>query len=165
MSETISILCVDDEPDVLDVVVRELASLEDTFPLETAGSAAEARECLDRLRRDGTGLGVIVCDHIMPGENGVDLLVAMAGDEQWRITRKVLLTGQAGLEATVRAINRAELAHYIAKPWENRELLHVVRRQLGLYIAARGLDPLPYLRHLEPGQAAALLRHMSDADR
>lgn len=165
MNETISILCVDDEPDVLDVALRELAPLEDTFPLETAESAGEARERLEELYRQGTAVGVIVCDHIMPGGNGVDLLVTMTRDDRWRATRKVLLTGQAGLDATVLAINEADLAHYVAKPWENEELLHVVRRQLGLYIASRDLDPLPYLRHLEPEQAADLLRHAGDSDR
>ena len=165
MNETIGILCVDDEPDVLEVVVRELAPLEDTFPLETAGSAAEARECLDRLHREGIHVGVIVCDHIMPGENGVDLLVAMQNEERWRPTRKVLLTGQAGLEATVKAVNQAGLAHYIAKPWESQELLQVVRQQLGNYIAERGLNPLPWLQYLDPEQAAALLSDLGDADR
>ncbi len=165
MSETIAILCVDDEPDVLDVAVRELAPLEEIFPVETAENAAEARECLERLHRDRIGLGVIFCDHIMPGETGVDLLVAMTGEERWRPTRKVLLTGQAGLEATVKAVNRAELAHYVAKPWDRDELLTVARRQLALYIAARRLDPLPYLQHLDPNHAASLLREYRETDR
>ncbi len=165
MSQTIAILCVDDEPDVLDVAVRELAPLEDVFPIETAGSAAEARESLARMEQDGVGLGVIFCDHIMPGENGVDLLVAMTGDGRWQPTRKVLLTGQAGLEATVKAVNQAELAHYVAKPWKLDELVNTARRQLALYIATRRLDPLPYLRHLDPEHAASLLREYNEADR
>ena len=165
MNQTITILCVDDEPDVLDVAVRELAPLEDIFPIETAADAGEARECMERLLHDGVGLGVIFCDHIMPGETGVDLLVSMTADERWRPTRKVLLTGQAGLEATVKAVNQAELAHYVAKPWDRDELLHVARRQLTLYIAARRLDPLPYLQHLDAEQAASLLRDYHEADR
>jgi DNA-binding NtrC family response regulator len=165
MSQTIAILCVDDEPDVLDVAVRELAPLEDVFPVETAGNAQEARECLARLARDGVGLGVIFCDHIMPGETGVDLLVAMTRDQHWQPTRKVLLTGQAGLEATVKAVNQADLAHYIAKPWDPDELLNTAREQLALYIAARRLDPLPYLQHLGSEHAASLLREYREADR
>lgn len=165
MTETITILCVDDEPDVLDVAVRELAPLEDIFPIETAANAAEARECMERLHRDGSGLGVIFCDHIMPGEAGVDLLVYMAGHERWKSTRKVLLTGQAGLDATVKAVNQAELAHYVAKPWDKDELLHVARRQLTLYIADRRIDPLPYLQHLDPEHVASLLRDYRAADR
>ncbi len=165
MSQTIAILCVDDEPDVLEVAVRELAPLEDVFPVETAANAAEARECMERLDRDRTALGVIFCDHIMPGETGVDLLVAMTHDERRRQTRKVLLTGQAGLDATVKAVNQADLAHYVAKPWEKDELLQVARRQMGLYIAACGLDPLPYLQYLGPEHAATLLRDYREADR
>lgn len=170
MRETISILCVDDEPDVLDVAVRELSVLEDVFPIETAGNAAEARDLLDQMDRDGIVVGVIFCDHIMPGESGVDLLVAMNGDPKWRLVRKVLLTGQAGLEATVRAVNQAGLAHYIAKPWDQDELLTVARRQLGICIGERGIDPLPYLEyldleHLDPDQVAGLLRKLSGSDR
>lgn len=165
MSRTIAILCVDDEPDVLEVAVRELAPLEDLFPIETAENAAEARSCMARLEQEGVMLGVIFCDHIMPGESGVDLLVAMTDDERRQPTRKVLLTGQAGLEATVKAVNQAELAHYVAKPWEPDELLNTAQRQLALYIAAQRLDPLPYLQSLGPEYAADLLREYGEADR
>lgn len=164
MNQKIYILCVEDEADVLDVVVRELSVLEDVFPIETAGSAAEAREALARIRADGDRLGLIFCDHMMPGENGVELLVSMQKDEDLRATRKVLLTGQAGLDATVKAVNQAGLSHYIAKPWDQDELVRVAREQLSRYVAAQKMNPLPYLKHLVMDIVGDTLRANSASD-
>lgn len=164
MSQKLCILCVEDEPDVLDVVVRELSVLEDVFPIETAGSAEEAREALAGIEAEGNALGLVFCDHMMPGENGVDLLVWMQAQPQWRPSRKVLLTGQAGLEATVKAVNEAGLSHYIAKPWDRDELVQVAREQLSYYVADRKLNPLPYLRHLVMDLVGDTLRASSTSD-
>ena len=51
MKPNLVILCVDDEPPVLDAVVRDLAPFENAFVLETAGSAAEARAIVADLPR------------------------------------------------------------------------------------------------------------------
>lgn len=161
----IFILCVDDEPDVLEVVIRDLEGIEDVFPLETAGSAAEARELIQRLQDGGDLLGVILCDHVMPGENGVDLLVAMEGDAFTSATRRVLLTGQAGLDATVRAVNHASLAHFIAKPWDSAELRGVVRQQMTQFILNQGIDYQPYLRALDPMLIGKALHEGLGSDR
>ncbi len=165
MSEKIHILCVEDEPDVLDVIVRELSVLEDVFPVESAASSDEAREVLADIEAEGGSVGVIFCDHIMPGENGVEFLVSLRKTEQYRDTRKVLLTGQAGLDATVKAVNEAGLAHYIAKPWDADELVLVAREQLSRYVAARKLNPLPYLKHLVMDLVGDTLRDSLKSDR
>ncbi len=164
MQQKLYMLCVEDEADVLDVVVRELSVLEDVFPIETAGSADEAREALKRIEADGDALGLIFCDHMMPGENGVELLVWMQSQPQWKPSRKVLLTGQAGLDATVKAVNEAGLSHYIAKPWDQDELVRVAREQLSRYVAERKLNPLPYLKHLVMDIVGDTLRASSASD-
>jgi CheY-like chemotaxis protein len=161
----IVILCVEDEADVLDAVVRELEGLENTFPVEAAADAAEARALLEEIDQRGDSVGLIFCDHIMPGETGVDLLVALQGDDRWRETRKVLLTGQAGLEATVKAVNEAELSHYIAKPWDVEELATVARRELTEYVKARDLNPMPYLKELDAAALGDQLRRHAGGDR
>ncbi len=51
----------------------------------------------------------------------MDFLVELNGDPATRPIRKVLITGQAGLEDTIRAVNEADLDHYIAKPWTRRQ--------------------------------------------
>jgi len=161
----IVIVCVEDEPDVLDAVIREVEPLEDLFVVEAAENSAEARQLLETIRSRGDEIGVIFCDHIMPGETGVDFLISLQQEEHWRSTRKVLLTGQAGLDATVKAVNQAELAHYIAKPWEANEVLEVARRELAFYLKARDINPLPYLRHLEVSLIEDLMRKHLSADR
>jgi len=161
----IAVVCVEDEPDVLDAIVRELEPLENLFPVETAGSAAEAGKLLESLHDAGTEVGLLFCDHIMPGVTGVDFMVSLQEGDQWNKTRKVLLTGQAGLEATVKAVNEAELSHYIAKPWENREVLQVAKDQLTHYIRERDLNPMPYLQHLNPELLGDHLRKHASADR
>ena len=154
----ITLLCVDDEPEVLEAVERDLSPLEDCFPLELAASAQEAEKLIEAITRRGDYLGVIFCDHVMPGKKGVDLLIELAGHEATRHTRKILLTGQAGLEATVEAVNRAQLNHYIAKPWQPDALRAVARRELTEFIISRKIDPLPYLRFLDPLRLNEALR-------
>ena len=60
-----------------------------------------------------------------------------------------LLTGQAGLEAMVRAVNFAKLDYYIGKPWSQDELVAVVRNLLGEYIREYAPDPDAYRAFLE----------------
>ncbi len=145
----IYILVVDDEASVLELVLRDIAEIEDFFPIETAASAAEARAVTQRLLDSGAAVGLILCDHIMPGDNGVQLLIEMHANERLRATRKVLLTGQAGLDATVSAVNRAGLAHYVRKPWKADELVRVVREQLTRYIIDAGRTPDRFLKVLD----------------
>ena len=161
----LAIVCVEDEPDVLDAVVRELEPLEDVFPVEAAADAEEARGLLHAIAERGDEVGVIFCDHIMPGETGVELLVSLREDKRWRDTRKVLLTGQAGLDATVKAVNEADLSHYVAKPWDHEELVNVAKREMSHYVVARDLDPMPYLKGLDVEALGDHLRRHAAGDR
>ena len=77
----------------------------------------------------------------MPGDTGVEFLVELYRDPYTATCRKVLLTGQAGLEAMVRAVNFAKLDYYIGKPWNQDELVAVVRKLLGEYIRDHAPDP------------------------
>jgi CheY-like chemotaxis protein len=136
MPKRIYILCIEDEPEVLDAVVKDLSEFEDQFPIETARSVAEARAAVARIQESRDALGLALCDHIMPGDNGVEFLIELYRDPHTATTRKVLLTGQAGLEATVRAVNFAKLDFYIGKPWTKEELVEAVRTQLKAYVIA-----------------------------
>lgn len=143
------ILLVDDEPEILEVAARDLQALEDVFPIETASRAAEARDLIDELQRRGDRVGVIFCDHVMPGGNGVDLLIELEENDSTRDIRKVLLTGQAGLDATIRAVNESRLDHYVAKPWKEGELEQIARTQMTEYFINTGEDFTPFLSSLD----------------
>ena len=140
MPKRMYILCVEDEPEVLDAIVKDLAEFEDLFPVETARSVSEARTVVARIQEARDALALVLCDHIMPGENGVEFLIELYRDPYTATTRKILLTGQAGLDATVRAVNFANLDFYIGKPWSKDELCAGVKHQMKAYILAHGRE-------------------------
>lgn len=145
----IYILCVEDEPEVLEALERNIAELEDSFPVMTAESSSDARKVIEQIQNEGNELGLILCDHIMPGQNGVDLLIELDKKSEFSKTRKVLVTGQAGLDATVKAVNEGRLNHYIAKPWDAQDLLQVVKDQLTEFVIKTNTNPMPYMAVLD----------------
>jgi len=158
MSKKIYILVVEDEPEVLDAIVRDISDFEDFFPIEMADTAEEAREIVQDILEKDDGIGLILCDHVLPGDNGVELLVELQHKEETNSTRKVLITGQAGLQETVRAVNEADLKHYIAKPWNKDELVDIVKELLTDYVLDHVDDVLPYMKVLDGGRIAEAIR-------
>jgi len=158
MDKKIYILVVEDEVEVLDAIVRDIEIFEDKFPIEMAQTAEEARQIIADTIEKEDQFGLFLCDHVLPEENGVDLLIDLHKKEQTQKTKKVLITGQAGLHATVNAVNRAELNHYIAKPWDKDELQKVVRHQLTDYVLENCEDPLPFMQLLESERIAEFIR-------
>lgn len=111
------ILCVDDEPSALAVLQEQL---EEAFGADcdvaVAQSGEEALAVLDTLDPEQEVLAVVIVDQIMPGMTGTELLEVISGRAPDAM--KILLTGQAGLDAVVHAINTFGLHQYIAKPWD-----------------------------------------------
>jgi diguanylate cyclase (GGDEF)-like protein len=127
-----TILCVDDEVGVLNALQQQLTSrFGAECDIALAQSADDALELMDELERDGESVAVVIADQIMPGMKGVDFLEVV--HRRSPETTKILLTGQAGLEAVVAAINRAELNQYIPKPWDEANLRLAVENLLRSY--------------------------------
>lgn len=147
--EKINIICVDDQQEVLDSVMRDLRPLGDLIRLEEASSAAECLDLVEQIDEDGEHIAVIISDQVMPGEQGTDLLRKVTTDGRFSKTRKVLLTGQATHADTINAINEGGIDNYIEKPWQPEQLLHVVKRLLTLYILESGIDYRPYMSILD----------------
>lgn len=145
----IYIICVEDEHQVLDVLVKDLEDFEEVFPIELASSADEARELIEEIKNSDGKIGLALCDHIMPGDHGIDLMIEMQKQEFTKKTRKVLITGQAGLEDTINAVNKAGLNHYIAKPWDKQDLIDVVKRELTTYVIQNERNLLPFMAVLD----------------
>ncbi len=148
MSELV-VLVVEDEPEVRDAIIRDLDTYGDTIRLVEAESFEDALVAIREIESEGDFLGLVLADHRLPGRTGVDLLVTLNDDPTSRRIRKVLITGQAGQEDTIRAINDAALNRYIAKPWDAGKLRHVVTEQLTDFVIEAGLDPLPFVRDLD----------------
>ncbi|MCE0558824.1 MULTISPECIES: response regulator [unclassified Motilimonas] len=138
--ETINIICVDDQREVLSAVVRDLAPLADHFNIEECESAAECEELMDELDADGEHVALVISDHVMPLKTGVQLLTEIADDPRFREVKKILLTGLATHADTIKAVNQAHIDHYLEKAWDGEELLHISKQLLTEYIVSQGLD-------------------------
>jgi len=143
------ILIVDDEREVLDSVYQDLSVLSGKFDLELAENAAEAAEVIQEMKNQGKTLSLILCDHVMPGMKGVDFLVSLQKQDDTRPAKKILITGQAGLQATILAVNEAGLDYYVAKPWKADELLKVVVKQLTDFVLQHEENPANYVSVLD----------------
>jgi len=118
---TAHIVCVDDEQAVLDQISAQLTRrFGSTHRVECAESAEEALQLIDEIFAAGDEVELVICDQVMPGMKGDRFL------ERLYQTRphvmKILLTGQAGLDSAIYAINNAGLHSYIEKPWEVEDL-------------------------------------------
>ena len=148
MSELV-ILVVEDEPDVRVAIVRDLEPLTPGVRIDEADTVDDARVALGEASDAGDHVGLILADHRLPGDSGVDLLVAVNEDPELEHVRTVLITGQAGHQDTIRAINEAGLDWYFAKPWDPDELVAVATRELTDYVIDAGLDPLRFVSTLD----------------
>lgn len=134
-------LCVDDEQAVLNQLAAQLEEHFQYFcEFEYAESAEEGLALYQELKESGYTIWLVVSDQIMPGMPGDEFLAAL--HEQDRHVMKVLLTGQAGLEATIKAINHAGLHYYIEKPWSKYDLILILdrlRTQYEITVAQRAM--------------------------
>jgi two-component system, OmpR family, phosphate regulon response regulator PhoB len=145
----IAILCLEDEPDVRNALIRDLHIFQQAFRVEPASDVPDALEVLHQIKEDGDRLGLVLADHRLPGKSGVDFLIELVAMPSHRDARKVLVTGQADQEDTIRAINEAGLDHYIQKPWDTAKLVAVVRDELTDFVLGHDIDPMPYLSVLD----------------
>lgn len=118
-----AVLVVGDEPRAVEAMERVLKF---QFQVFTATSAAEAEEI---LRYEF--IQVIVCDHRMPDETGVDFLGRIR--EQWPDVIRILISAYSDMEDTIRSINKAGIYQYISKPWEPDQLILTVRNAVELF--------------------------------
>ncbi len=114
------LLVVDDDPQVLAAVRRDLRSkYRDNYSVLSATSGAEALDAVRQLKSRGSSLAMLISDQRMPGMLGVELLAHCR--EIYPIARRVLLTAYSEIDAAVRAINEAHLDYYLSKPWDPPE--------------------------------------------
>jgi two-component system chemotaxis response regulator CheY len=163
MSQII-ILVVEDEAEVREAIVRDLQAFEPVFGVETADNVNDARDVVAECRERGDPIGLVLCDHLMPGENGTDFLIELNRDPETEPARKVLITGQAGLPDTIKAINEADLDHYIAKPWTAEQLQSVVKEELTEFVLQGSENLLPYVPVLDGPRLLEAISHRQ-ADR
>jgi DNA-binding NtrC family response regulator len=115
---THSILLVDDEPFVLSALERAL--LEEPYEIITASSGEEG---LERLRQ--ARVKVIISDERMPGMGGAEFLAEVK--DLYPTVVRIMLTGHASVESTMKAVNSGEIYRFFTKPWDDTELILALR--------------------------------------
>ncbi len=114
------ILAVDDDPEVLQAVARDLRrEYGDRFRILRADSGATALEALQQVKLRNEPVAQFVVDQRMPQMSGVEFLEQAI--DLFPDAKRVLLTAYADTEAAIRAINTAKLDYYLLKPWDPPE--------------------------------------------
>ena len=114
------ILAVDDDPQVLAAVRRDLRShYGSTYQVMSASSGAEALAAVHELKSRSKTIAAFVVDQRMPEMSGTEFL--MAADQIFPQAKRLLLTAYADTEAAIQAINDVGLDHYLLKPWSPPE--------------------------------------------
>lgn len=114
------ILAIDDQPEVLGAVQRDLrARYSDDYRILGNSDGQEAIATIDELALRGTPLALVVADQRMPGVTGVDVLRHSL--DKFPAAKKTLLTAYADTDAAIDAINEVGLDYYIMKPWDPPE--------------------------------------------
>lgn len=124
MEEAIKILCVDDEPNVLNALKRFF--LDEDYIILTASSAEEGLQTLER-----EDVQVVISDYRMPGMNGVEFLKKVC--ERRPHTVRLVLSGYADTASIVAAINEGQIYKFIPKPWNDDELKVTVLNAIERY--------------------------------
>ncbi|MEG4988641.1 PAS domain S-box protein [Microcoleus sp. BR0-C5] len=132
------IICVDDEPIILESLKIELKkTLGEEHLLETAEGGEDALELIEELLAEGCEIVAVISDYLMPNIKGDELL------KQIHIispkTIKIMLTGQADLEAVANTIKYAKLYRYISKPWQSEDLKLTVKEAINSYFMEKQL--------------------------
>ena len=132
------IICVDDEPIILESLKIELKkTLGEEHLLETAEGGEDALELIEELLAGGCEIVAVISDYLMPNIRGDELLKQIH-----RIlpkTIKIMLTGQADLEAVANTIKYAKLYRYISKPWQSEDLKLTLKEAIHIYFMEKQL--------------------------
>jgi DNA-binding NtrC family response regulator len=115
------VLLVDDEPNITAGLKRALRR--EPYEIVTANSGREALEIMAAQPID-----VVVTDEQMPGMSGSELLRTVCRRHPGTV--RMMLTGQASLEAAIRAINEGEVYRFFTKPCNDADLRLTIRNAL-----------------------------------
>jgi putative two-component system response regulator len=118
-NETTSIVIVDDEEMVL-TSLSSFLGLETDYEVQTF---LQAKKALDHIRENDIDL--ILSDFLMPEMDGIEFLKAARDIRPG--TPRIILTGYADKENAIKGVNEARLFQYVEKPWNNDDLLIVLR--------------------------------------
>ena len=120
-SQAATLLFVDDETSILSALRRLFRP--HGYKILTANGGVEGLEVLSREKVD-----LVISDMRMPEMDGAQFLERV--HDKWPDIVRILLTGYADIASTIAAINRGRIYRYIAKPWDDNEIVLAVRDAL-----------------------------------
>ncbi|MEI2562701.1 response regulator [Vibrio metoecus] len=130
--DKLNVLLLDDENDILKALNRVLRM---DYNVVTFDNGAEALEYLQE-----NPIHIIISDMRMPEMDGADFLAKVR--EMQPQTVRLLLTGYADIQSTVRAVNAGGIHTYISKPWDNENLKLIVAKAAEFYRLTRDKERL-----------------------
>ena len=114
------ILAVDDDPQVLRAVERDLRrNYAREYRVLRADSGHSALDTLEKVQERGDPVALMLVDQRMPRMSGVEFLEEAR--EMFPDAKRALLTAYADTDAAIRAINNRVLDYYLQKPWDPPE--------------------------------------------
>src|SRR5215207_8383367 len=114
------ILAVDDDPQVLRAVERDLRRrYAREYRILRADSGESALDTLGKLKLRGDPVALFLVDQRMPKMTGVEFLEEAI--ERYPEAKRALLTAYSDTEAAIHAINDVGLDYYLQKPWDPPE--------------------------------------------
>ena len=134
MVEDVTILCVDDEANVLKSLRRLF--LAEEYEILTAESGKEGIALLEQHQP----VQVVISDYRMPEMDGVAFLKRV--HERWPETIRIVLSGYADTAAVVAAINEGQVYKFIPKPWNDEELKGTIAKAVELYFLVKANNEL-----------------------
>ena len=127
------VLTVDDDPDVLQAVARDLRhQYGDRYRIMRANSGMAALEAVEKLKLRNDSVALFLVDQRMPNMGGVEFLQQAKGI--FPDAKKVLLTAYADTNAAIDSINNAKLDYYLLKPFDIQILRAVLAIVGRLYL-------------------------------
>ena len=115
------ILCVDDEPNILSSLKRLFRAKGFQVRVAESGQAGLALLACEAV-------DLVISDMRMPEMDGTQFLAQVR--VRWPDTVRLLLTGYSDVNSIIDAINRGEIFRYIAKPWDDNDIVLIVRQAL-----------------------------------
>ena len=147
-SDKITVLYVDDEE-------NNLFSFKATFRIKyhvlTALSGDGALGILDKEQ-----VHIIITDQRMPEMTGVEFLEKVL--EKYPDPMRILLTGYADMNAVIDAVNKGKIFHYLAKPWNEKELDLTIQSAYKKYLEKAELKAINEKLEVSNDQLEFLLR-------
>ncbi len=121
---THSILIVDDDADILAALEATLSR--SSYEIVSCTKAAKALEILATRP-----FACVICDQHMPEINGLQVLEKVR--EHDPLCSRILITGMLAVDTLIKAINSGEIYRFIAKPWNQGEVVATIKNAVQRY--------------------------------